>query len=176
ERLDLAEALHVRQRTAERGDVAVGIGAEVAEAPPQPLADVRIQLGVGRELLALALRGRRDVADPPLAEDLLCVRSPHTSSVPHPLCGSTSTTAVSPARRIAGAAAASRRAARAATARGRSVLTTSCARWRPRSRSSAAGPSTSASGSPARTSSRAFWTCPGSGPATRTRTRWRKGG
>ena len=71
------------------------------------------------------------------------------------ICGSTSTTAVSPARRIAGAAAASRRAACGATARGASVFATSCARWRPRRRSSGAGPSSSASVIPAFSSSSA---------------------
>ena len=44
-----------------------------------------------------------------------------------------------PPFRIAGAAAASARPARAASAPGRSVLATSCARWRPRSRRSGAG-------------------------------------
>ena len=47
----------------------------------------------------------------------------------------TSTTALTPALRIAGAAAASTCPARAASARGRSVLAMSCARCRPRRRS-----------------------------------------
>ena len=96
------------------------------------------------------------------------------------LCGSTSTTAVRPAFRIAGAAAASARAARAARAPGRSVLATSCARWRPRSRRSGAGPSSvgrrrraavapSAPATPA-SARRAR------GPETTIRRRWRNGG
>ena len=46
----------------------------------------------------------------------------------HRPCGSTSTTTLRPALRIAGAAAARARPARAASAPGRSVLATSCAR------------------------------------------------
>ena len=64
-------------------------------------------------------------------------------------CGSTSTTAFTPALRIAGAAAASTCPARAASARGRSVFATSWARWRPRSRSSGAGPSSCGAVQPA---------------------------
>ena len=66
------------------------------------------------------------------------------ASVVRAIWGSTSTTALTPARRIAGAAAASRRPAAAASARGLSVFATSWARWRPRRRSSGAGPSRSA--------------------------------
>ena len=60
------------------------------------------------------------------------------------LWGSTSTTAVTPAFDIAGAAAASSCATRAATRRGSSVFETSCARCLPRRRRSGAGPSASA--------------------------------
>ena len=56
------------------------------------------------------------------------------------LCGSTSTTAVTPALRIAAAASPSSAAARAAMRRGCSVFATSWARCRPRRRSSGAGP------------------------------------
>ena len=65
-----------------------------------------------------------------------------------------------PAFRIAGAAAASAWAARAARAPGRSVLATSCARWRPRSRRSGAGPSRSASPTACRPAA-GFARCPG---------------
>src|ERR671934_223099 len=71
------------------------------------------------------------------------------------LWGSTSTTAVRPARRIAGAADASNRAVRAARRRGSSVFATSWARCLPRSRKSGAGPSRSPP-SPARSSSSSF--------------------
>ena len=69
--LDLAQPPHVGQRPAERGEVVVGLDAEVAQAPPQRLADQRVQLAVGLEALALLLRRRRHVANPPLADDLL---------------------------------------------------------------------------------------------------------
>src|SRR5581483_4960348 len=79
--LDLPQALHVRQRAAERRDVGVGLGAEVAEPAPQSRTDERVDVAVGREPLALPLRRRRHVADAPFAEDLLCARSLHPSKV-----------------------------------------------------------------------------------------------
>ena len=68
--LDQAKALHVRQRAAERGEVVVGLGAEVANASPQALADERVEVAIGLEPLALTLRRRGDVANPPLAEEV----------------------------------------------------------------------------------------------------------
>src|SRR5581483_1454731 len=126
--VDLTKPLHVRQRPAERGEVAVGLDTEAATPPRQTFAGERVQLGVLGELLPLGLRRRRDVADPPLADDLLGPAL-HDPIVPAQSdCGSTSTTAVNPARRMLGAAAASRRPACAAIRRGSFVFATSCAR------------------------------------------------
>ena len=92
--------------------------------------------------------------------------------------GSTSTTAVRPSRRMVFAAEARRLEARRAIDRGCVVFATSCARCRPRSRRTGAGPRRSPSCSPSRTRSswrNASGVC-GSGPATRIETTWRKGG
>src|ERR687887_222962 len=69
-RLDLAQAPHVRERAAQRREVRVRLGPEVADAPAQGPADERVELPIRLEQLALHLRRRRDVADPPLADDL----------------------------------------------------------------------------------------------------------
>src|SRR5215203_504897 len=102
----------------------------------------------------------------------------HVFEFSQTLCGSTSTTAIRSAARIALEAEPSRRAARDATSRGRSVFTISWARCFPRRRKSAAGPSSSpgASASPSASSVSACIASSRSGPETRMRTRWRYGG
>ena len=72
--------------------------------------------------------GARDMRPKVLAQPSRSASTSWVSTSSQRVCGSTSTTAVRPARRMAGAAAESSRPAREASARGFSVLPISCAR------------------------------------------------
>ena len=142
---DAARVVHqVRHLLGQAREVVVEL-LHLAGAHPQHrvrvLADLRERDASARAILRVEL----PLVD--LVPALWCRRDTavrHARECSQTVWGSTSTTALTPARRIAGAAAASTRPAAAASARGRSVFATSWERCRPRRRSSGAGPSRSA--------------------------------
>ena len=179
--LDLPQPLHVGQRAAERGDVVVGLGLEVAQPPAERLADERVQLAVALEPRALALRVGRDVADAPLAEDLFGVRA---ALIAIPVCRSSERLRVDvddgrqpgAAHRRRGRGEQRARPARRDRARAvglRDELgAVAAAEAQQRRRAEQLGAAACRPSAPRARAAPA----PGSGPETTIRTRWRNGG
>ena len=150
-------------------------GRHLARAHPQDRVAVLPDLRE-RELPARLRLGVELLVLDDLALDLAFVSASATAaSVVRDSADRRRRTAVRSWRRIAGAAAASKPAAADATARGRSVFATSCARYRPLSRISGAGPSTSP-GQAGLQLREHLLGAPRIYPATTIRTRWRNGG
>ena len=84
ERVDLAQPRHVRQRPAERGEIAAGVRAEVAQPQRQLSPAQRAVAHVRLEPLEVPTVTRRLGQDDPLPHDPLALAPPHTATVALP--------------------------------------------------------------------------------------------